>query len=125
MTGTRDDSPVTGAKAAERRIPFDRIDGAEQYLVTFEGGDHMVFSDRRWRTIAREPGTGGDPSRDARFHDLILQATTAFWDAYLRGDAAALRWLAEGGFEAVLGKDGVFEQKQPAEASDTATREAG
>jgi predicted dienelactone hydrolase len=125
MTGTRDDSPVTGAKAAERRIPFDRIDGAEQYLVTFEGGDHMVFSDRRWGTISREPGTSGDPSKDARFHDLIRQATTAFWDAYLKGDDAALRWLAEGGFKAGLAGDGVFEQKRPSNGSDTASRTAG
>ena len=125
MTGTLDASPIRDTKPADRRVPFDRIDGAPQYLVTFDGGDHMVFSGRRWRTISREPGTGGDPSKDARFHDLILQATTAFWDAYLREDAAARRWLAEGGFEAVLGKDGVFEQKRPAEASDTAAREAG
>ena len=114
MTGTLDDSPVSGAKAAERRIPFDRIDGAPQYLVTFEGGDHMVFSDRRWGTIAQQPGSGGDASKDARFHDLIRQATTAFWDAYLRQDTAARRWLDEGGFRAVLGHDGTFEQKPSA-----------
>jgi predicted dienelactone hydrolase len=125
MTGTLDDSPVSGAKAAQRRIPFDRIDGAPQYLVTLEGGDHMAFADRRWGTIAQQPGSGGDPSKDARFHDLIRQATTAFWDAYLKGDGAARRWLAEGGFKAALGDDGVFEQKRPSNGSDTALRQAG
>lgn len=113
MTGTLDHSPIRDTKAAERRVPFDRIDGAEQYLVTFEGGDHMVFSGRRWRNVSQEPGADGDASRDARFHDLIRQSTVAFWDTYLKNDAAARRWLAEGGFEPVLAGDGVFETKGP------------
>jgi len=42
---------------------------------------------------------------------VILAGSTAFWDAYLRDDAAAKRWLANGDFAAALGTDGVFEQK--------------
>jgi len=105
MTGTLDTSPVRDTKAIERRIPFDRIMLAEQYLITFKGGDHMVFSGTRWQPAPND--------KDPVFHSLILQSTTAFLDAYLRGDEAARRWLAEGGFEAVLGEDGVFEQKHP------------
>jgi len=105
MTGTRDTSPITDATAEERRIPFDRIDGAEQYLLTFTGGDHMVFSGR--------PRVMGGGENDQRFQNLILQATTAFWDAYLWGDAAAKAWLAGGGFQAVLGEAGTFEMKHP------------
>jgi predicted dienelactone hydrolase len=105
MTGTLDESLIVDTKAEERRIPFDRIDGAPQYLVTFEGGDHMVFSGRRWQAAPND--------KDPRFHDLIRQATTAFWDAWLKGDASARRWLADGGFAAVLGRDGTFEQKRP------------
>lgn len=103
MTGTLDDSPIGDTKAAERRIPFDHIRGADQYLVTFTGGDHMIFSGHQ-----RLRGGG---EKDALFHDLIRMSTTAFWDAYLRDDASARKWLAEGGFAAVLGKDGVFEKK--------------
>lgn len=104
MTGTRDDSPVGDTKAADRRIPFDHITSAETYLVIFEGGDHMVFSGRRRLR-------GGDGGRDARFQDLIRMSTTAFWDAELKGDAAAKRWLADGDFKQELGQDGTFEQK--------------
>jgi hypothetical protein len=104
MTGTRDDSPVGETKAAERRVPFDAIKNAEEYLVIFTGGDHMVFSGRpRLR--------GAERGRDARFHELICMSTTAFWDAHLKGDAAAKTWLAGGGFEKVLGEDGTFEKK--------------
>ena len=46
MTGTLDDSPIGETKAKERRLPFDHITGADQYLVVFIGGDHMIFSGR-------------------------------------------------------------------------------
>jgi predicted dienelactone hydrolase len=102
MTGTADDSPVGDTKAAERRIPYDHIHGVDQYLVTFQGGDHMIFYGG--------PLGAGRP-RDLPFHSLILQGSTAFWDAYLKGDAKAKAWLAGGGYAAVLGKDGKLEEK--------------
>lgn len=102
MTGTEDDSPVGDTKAAERRIPYDHIQGADQYLVTFQGGDHMIFSGRFLES---------ERPKDPLFHSLILQGTTAFWDAYLKGDAAAKAWLAQGGYAAALGKDGKLEEK--------------
>ncbi|HEX4961097.1 MAG TPA: acetylhydrolase [Thermoanaerobaculia bacterium] len=103
MTGTLDDSPIGDTKAAERRIPFDHVKAAGQYLVTFQGGDHMTFAGVRRRPVNEE--------KDARFHDLILQGTTAFWDAYLKGDAAAKSWLARGGYAAAMGSDGKLEVK--------------
>ena len=106
MTGTLDDSPIGETTAADRRLPFDNIVGTDQFLVIFNGGDHMIFSGR-----LRPTSAAGQGERDALFQDLIRQSTTAFWDAYLRGDAAAIAWLAEGGFEAVLGSDGSFEKK--------------
>lgn len=103
MTGTRDDSPIGDTRAAERRIPFDRISGADQYLLVLNGGDHMVFSG------SRRPTAAGD--KDPLFHDIILMSSTAFWDVYLRGDTAARTWLADGGFLKILGVQGKFEKK--------------
>jgi predicted dienelactone hydrolase len=103
MTGTLDDSPIGDTTAEERRIPFDHIHGVDQYLVTFEGGDHMIFSGR-----ARRPAH----PKDALFQDRIRAGSVAFWDAYLRGDAGARDWLARGGYTALLGKDGRLEQKR-------------
>ncbi|HEX3551931.1 MAG TPA: hypothetical protein VIA62_01730 [Thermoanaerobaculia bacterium] len=103
MTGTLDDSPIGDTKAAERRVPFDRIHASDQYLVIFQGGDHMIFSGR-----GLQAGRG---EKDARFQDLILQGTTAFWDAYLKGDAAAKSWLARGGYAGALGGEGKLEVK--------------
>jgi dienelactone hydrolase len=106
MTGTQDFSAVNsvGFSPADRRIPYDHIRGADGYLVTFAGGDHMVFAGRR-------PGNHVVPS-DERNHFLIQQATTAFWDAYLKGDVKALGWL-RGAFAKELGGNGVFERHGP------------
>ncbi len=69
--------------------------------LTFNGGDHMVCSGRR---------IAGDRPRDDHFHELILQGSTAYWDAYLRGDESAKKWLKED-YVKVIGTDGVFELK--------------
>ena len=104
MTGTLDDSIIGDTTAAERRIPYDNIHEADQFLVTFIGGDHMVFSGRgRLR--------GG--RKDEMFQGLIRQGTTAFWDSYLRGDERAKAWLTEGGYAAVLRADATYEHKAP------------
>ena len=108
MTGTKDESPIRGdAKPEERRIPFDTIDKAEQYLLIFDGGDHMTFGDRSRLFGARDPA----------HHPLILSSSTAFLDAYLKHDAAAFTWLRDGGFTSILGSKGTFEHKEPAPAA--------
>lgn len=102
MTGTRDESPIGLTAVADRRVPFDQIDNADQYLMILEEGGHMVFAGlRRFRA----------GPKDDRFHELILMSSTAFWDAYLRDDGSARQWLAEGGFDAVLDADGTFEKR--------------
>lgn len=103
MTGTLDNSPIGDTTAEERRIPFDHIRGADQYLVTFEGGDHMIFSGR----ARHEPHP-----KDALFQELIRAGSVAFWDTYLKGDSKAKDWLAHGGYAAALGTDGRLEQKR-------------
>ena len=103
MTGTRDDSPLGETRAADRRIPYDHMFGGDNYLLTFAGGDHMVFSGR--------PRAAAGGEKDERYHALILAGSTAFWDAYLNGDTAAKAWLADGDFQAALGDAGTFEKK--------------
>lgn len=103
MTGTADNSPIGDTAAEARRFPFDAITGAEQYLITFTGGDHMVFSGHR-RLLS-------DGAKDPLFHELIKMSSTAFWDAWLKDDAEAKRWLAGNEFEKILGEAGRYERK--------------
>ena len=102
MTGTLDNSPLGETTAAERRILFEGTNHAETCLVIFNGADHMTFSGH---LIPR--------ASDAPFQRLICIASTAFWDAYLRGDGAAKDWLYNGGFAKLLGDQGTFEKKLP------------
>ncbi|MFT3830843.1 MAG: hypothetical protein QM691_14160 [Opitutaceae bacterium] len=114
MTGTADgsgsfsahgnDLGIGNSTPADRRVAYDHTRHARAALLTFTGGDHMVFSGQRRR---------GDGAHDAEFHALILRASTAFWDAEIKGDAAARHWLEDGGFAAELGALGTFERKTP------------
>lgn len=101
MTGTEDNSPIGDTKAEERRMPFDHCRNADQFLITFTGGDHAIFG-------GRERKLGG--AKDAEFQRLICESSLAFWDAYLRDDAQAKEWLTVK-FKDALGKEGVFEVK--------------
>ena len=96
ITGTADNSIVATTKAPQRRLPFDYALGTDQYLVTFYGADHLMYS-------------GG--ARDAVFQRLIAECSTAFWDAYLKDDARAKAWLTDGGINAHLGSIGWVEKK--------------
>lgn len=105
MTGTRDDSRIGETKADERRIPFDKMTAAETCLVIFRDGDHMIFSGRAAQDAERK-------KQDAVFQELICAGSTAYWDAWLRDDAAAHAWLMDGGFAQRLGGQGTFEVKK-------------
>ena len=102
MTGTRDSSPIGETRPEDRRIPFDRCHTSDQYLVIFKDGDHMVFSGRGGMR-------GGE--KDALYQSYIRVSSVAFWDAYLKEDAKAKKWLTGNGFQATLGSDGTFEKK--------------
>lgn len=101
MTGTEDDSPIGETRANERRIPFDHIRGADQFLLTIAGGDHMIFAGR-W---SNQP-----VARERILKELICESSLAFWDACLKGDTKAETWLTND-FKTVLGREGVFEFK--------------
>ena len=98
MTGTEDNSPIGNTRPEERREPFDHTRGADQFLLTFTGGDHIVFS-----------GRSAVP-KEEQFKKLICESSTAFWNAYLKGDAGSKWWLTNI-FKAVLAGDGTFEMK--------------
>ncbi|KRB52621.1 MAG: dienelactone hydrolase [Pseudomonadota bacterium] len=87
FTGTEDSTPLDLEETPwERTIPFQRIDGADQFLIVLHGGDHSIFAGRRQ--------TAGMPRpNDAKLTPLIVDETVIFWRAYLGGDAQAARAL--------------------------------
>jgi predicted dienelactone hydrolase len=109
MTGTKDFLELLPqTTATDRRIPYDNMSQSETCLVIFNDGDHFIFSGRERMAASPEK-----MAQDAVFQKLICASTTAFWDAYLKDNAAARRWLLEGGCERLLGTQATFEHKTP------------
>lgn len=102
ITGSEDDGIVGTTKAFQRRLPFDYAQGADQYLAIFQGGDHMIYAGHvRQR----------ESEKDALFQPLIRDATTLFWDAYLKEKPQALASIHGSGLKAVLGRSASVEKK--------------
>lgn len=77
LTGTRDSTREFATTPRHRRIPFDSITNAEQYLVTLTGARHGTFSD------------DGDLRTASSLHPWIAEFTSTFWDGWLKNDPAA------------------------------------
>ncbi|CAN5322085.1 acetylhydrolase [soil metagenome] len=120
MTGTQDGiSPVTG-QPENRRIPFETIQGVDEYLLTLAGGDHGVFNGSALDNNAHDlamvrRSASRNRAHDAKDEALIVDSSIKFLDAYLKQDAKAKSFLQDGGFAAELGVDGTWEIKRAAE----------
>ncbi|MGH9839355.1 MAG: hypothetical protein ACREEM_11290 [Blastocatellia bacterium] len=71
-----------------RRLVYDTMPAGGKYLANLVNGQHHAFTD----TV---PWYGGDERIPAHY-GYIQQVTTAFWDAYLKGNQTALTaraWL--------------------------------
>ena len=89
FTGTEDRTPFDLEASPEgRQIPFRTIDGADQYLIVLDGGDHMIFSGR-----VQSGGAVSEAQR--RQTEAIQRESLTFWRAYLMNDAEALRDLCD------------------------------
>jgi predicted dienelactone hydrolase len=94
MTGTKDLAPIGEADMDSRLGVYPALRGALKYELVLHNAEHSAFTDRALPGD-REP-------RNPNHHRVILALSTAFWDAYLRGDAAALAWLKGSGPRSVM-----------------------
>jgi predicted dienelactone hydrolase len=97
MTGTKDIAPIGDADLKSRLAVYPALHGAPKYEVVLFNAEHSVFTDR--------PLPGDREPRNPNHHRVILALSTAFWDAYLRGDANALAWLDGSGPRSVMEPD--------------------
>ena len=97
MTGTKDIAPIGDQDVASRSAVYPALHGAPKYEVVLFNAEHSVFTDR--------PLPGDREPRNPNHHRVILALSTAFWDAYLRGDADALAWLNGPGPRSVMEPD--------------------
>ncbi|MFA5593452.1 MAG: hypothetical protein WC989_09095 [Micavibrio sp.] len=100
MTGTDDSSPVEGFDYTRRLAIYDYSHRAEKMLMILKDGDHMIYNGSRGKL-------GQNPNR-ALHEEIIKIAALAYWEAKLKADAAAERWLTGGGFATYLNGRGEF-----------------
>lgn len=100
MTGTDDSSPVEGFDYSKRLAVYEDSHKAEKMLMILKDGDHMIYNGSRGKL-------GQNPNRE-KHETIIKMAALAYWDAKLKNDEDAARWLTEGGFATYLNGEGEF-----------------
>ena len=109
ITGTRDGSPLPSSRnmgPARRTKPYQYIDNnIPQFLLVLDKADHMTFSGRRLDTPE-------ETETDQHHIAAVQRGVQAFYDAYLKGDGKALKWLRKD-FVKTLHKADRFEWKPP------------
>ena len=96
MTGTLDDSPIGETSPESRLKVFPALPPGGKYELVLDGAQHSAFGDR--------PLPGEKGARNPNHHRALLALSTAFWDAYLRNDADAKKWLDGEDVKSVLEK---------------------
>jgi len=90
VTGERDAAPTKFAAAAWHKAPFQQSQPGEKYELFVQGGDETSI-------LSERPMASGDSIQNAEptgsTATRIHAATLAFWDAYLKHDIAAKRYL--------------------------------
>ncbi len=103
MTGTKDTSFINDTDVASRLAVYPALPAGGKYELVLEGAEHSAFGDRAL--------PGDKVARNPNHHRAILALSTAFWDAYLRDDAEAKKWLDGDGATSVLEPKDCWQRK--------------
>ncbi|MBK8094182.1 MAG: dienelactone hydrolase [Verrucomicrobiaceae bacterium] len=107
MTGTKDvariGSMTLGGDLDSRLGVYPALPPGDKYELVLKEAEHGAFGDRAL------PGEGAN--RNPNHHRAILALSTAFWDAFLKGDAEAKAWLNGQSARSVLEKDDRWQRK--------------
>ncbi len=107
MTGTRDVVHLGGIRlggdAQSRLAVYPALPPGNKYELVLHEAEHGAFGERSL------PGEGAN--RNPNHHRVILALSTAFWDAFLKGDAEAKAWLNGEGARSVMEKDDQWQSK--------------
>ena len=79
-------------RSAQRVMPYSFSTENDIYNIIFNVADYMIFSGDRHQDFGKD-------KMDVYHMSFIKDVTTAFWNAYLKNDRQAKKWLRQGGFE--------------------------
>lgn len=91
MTGTDDGAPIGDQTPESRLLVYPALPPGDKYEVVLFEAEHSAFG--------QGPLPGDRAGRNPNHHRAILALSTAFWDAYLKGDPRAKAWLQSEGAE--------------------------
>lgn len=94
MTGTLDNSPIGDVKAEARLKVFPALPKGSKYELVLDGAEHSFPTER--------PLPAEHRARNPNHQRAVLAISTAFWDAYLKDDPDARKWLDGAGPRSVL-----------------------
>jgi predicted dienelactone hydrolase len=105
VTGTADFAPITPqVSAADRQRPFRAMPPGDKYLLVVGGANHLQFNGQDGLRRDTEPGE--------HMRAIVIAATTAFWNASLRGDSSARNWFYDmSGLRKMLAASDRFEAR--------------
>lgn len=103
MTGTKDVAIIGDADLKSRLAVFPALPPGGKYELVLNRAEHSAFSDRAL--------PGDSEARNPNHHRAVLALSTAFWDAYLRGNTEAKVWLDGTGPRSILEKDDRWQMK--------------
>lgn len=103
MTGTKDIAPIGDADMTSRLGVFPALPPGAKYELVLDRAEHSAFTDRAL--------PGDAEKRNPNHHRLTLALSTAFWDAWLRGDAAAKAWLDGDGPRSLMEENDRWQKK--------------
>lgn len=107
MTGTKDvariGSMTIGGDLDSRLGVYPALPPGDKYELVLKDAEHGAFGERAL------PGEGA--IRNPNHHRAILALSTAFWDAFLKGDTEAKAWLNGETARSVLEKDDKWQRK--------------
>lgn len=93
MTGTEDVAAIGGETVESRLAVFPALPPGDKYQLVLADGQHSAFTGREGPQLA---------ARNPNHHRVIKAISTAFWDAFLKGDEQAEAWLDGDGPRSVL-----------------------
>ena len=91
MTGSLDSLGLV-ASPAWHKTPFERSQPGDKYHLFIEGANHMSF-------IGPRTLVPGRAEQGGNIFNYTNSASLAFWDAYLKDDARATRYLQSDALE--------------------------
>ena len=86
-----------------RLAVFPALPVGDKYELVLHDAEHSAFADRAL--------PGDRNRRNPNHHRVILALSTAFWDAFLRGDPEAKSWLNGSGPRSLLQAEDQWQRK--------------